>query len=103
MAVGPRLVRKEDWAAGAEIEIIGVEFLLVEGREEIADSEAVISQSHFEDGVAIIAAGRYKGGEFPVAGDNEHVAFRISGGTGVAQPDSTLFGIGGSIEDGGLR
>ena len=79
MAVRSGLVRQQDRAAGAKVEIVGVEFLLIEGREEIADSETSIGQSHFEDGVAIVTAGRPECGEFPVAGDQEHVAFLVGG------------------------
>ena len=96
---GPGLGKKNDRAAGAKVEIVGVEFLLIERREEIADCETSIGQSHFEDRVAIIAAGRHECGEFPVTGDQEHVAFLVGGRTGIALPDSAFFGVGGCIED----
>src|ERR1700733_1389729 len=99
MAVRPGLVRKQDRAAGAKVKIVGVEFLLIEGREEIADGEAAIGQSQSQDGVAIITAGRREGGEFPVAGDQEHIAFLVGGRTCAALPYSVLLSVRGCIED----
>ena len=47
MVVGPELVGEQKRATRAKVEVIGVERLLIEGREEIADREGAIGPGQF--------------------------------------------------------
>src|ERR1700693_723819 len=90
MRVRPGLIWQQQWASRSNIEVVRVQFFLVERSEEVADLESAFSRRQFEDAVAVIAAACI-GVEFAVSGGQKDVAIFVSGGTCIALPDSALF------------
>src|SRR5215475_8685091 len=91
------LVRKKCGAAGSDISVGFADALLIVRREVVADGERRAVE--FEDGVAVVAA-TVVGVERAVASGDVEVAFRVDGGSGIAEPDSGFAAVGIYVEDG---